>query len=207
MWSVGLVFSELLLRACGRMGNLYTNSLSSIYFCNTLWLSSSLSDVYNILGRYDGSGKLFPRAEESLPRKQQASWQQKRLDFISQQIGPDKLKRMYCQTSPTQPLADLPVALDLLDRILRLQWQGEGARLSARDALAHDFFGGNSCATVRQCSKEEKSRFAVVRKRLQQLYKVRYLSTRASRLLLLSCLTRLSRAAGIFSAARRRCRS
>ena len=99
---------------------------------------------------------------------------QTRLDHILQQISPDKLKRKYSQLVSTQPLADLPCALDLLSRMLRLEWQGEAARLSARDALAHEFFDADVVVPVTPtCDKEQRRRFAGVRKRLQQLHEVR----------------------------------
>lgn len=93
--------------------------------------------------------------------------------YIEGQIGFVKLTRRYNHPPPSQPLADLPVALNLLDRILRIEWQGEGARLSARDALAHPFFAGKAEQPVGQGCLEEQRRFAGVRTRLQQLHEVR----------------------------------
>ena len=55
--------------------------------------------------------------------------------------------------------------------MLRDNWQTEGARVSARDALAHEFFGANVVVPVAPiCDKEQRRRFAGVRKRLQQLH-------------------------------------
>ena len=143
MWSVGMVFSELLHCACGRLSHLY--------------------DEY----------RLDAESEESSERKSLKFREEKRRAYIEGQIGLVKLNRRYSHPPPSQPLADLPVALDLLDRILRIEWQGEGARLSARDALAHPFFAAKAEELVRQGCVEEQRRFAGVRTRLQQLHEVR----------------------------------
>lgn len=111
--------------------------------------------------------KAGAESAESLERERKAR------AYIEGQIGFVKLTRRYNHPPPSQPLADLPVALNLLDRILRIEWQGEGARLSARDALAHPFFAGKAEQPVGQGCLEEQRRFAGVRTRLQQLHEVR----------------------------------
>jgi serine/threonine protein kinase len=103
-------------------------------------------------------------------RRQFAEEQRQRLNFILQEI--DLLKNTVTTLPGAPPLHDLPVAVELLDRMLRRDWQGENARISAKDALSHSFFGSAASEQAVPLS-DEKKRFKEVQVELQRLQKVR----------------------------------
>ncbi len=138
-----MVFSELLLRACrGQISHLYAKF--------------QLSHI---------DPKLSARQLEAAEQRQ-------RLHFILQQIGLENLKNTVTTLPGNPPPHDLPVAVELLDRMLRCDWQGENARISAKDALAHSFFGSTAGEQVLPFS-DEKIRFKEVQVELQRLQTVR----------------------------------
>ncbi len=109
-------------------------------------------------------------------REKEAAVEQEKLDHILSQIGLENLQKFHAPIAPSaaaaERLADLPVAVKLLDLMLRSDWQTEGARVSARDALAHEFFGkGEGSPAVE--GRDEEQRMERVRSDLQQLEKVR----------------------------------
>jgi serine/threonine protein kinase len=142
IWSVGMVFSELLLRACG-------GQLSHLY------AKFQLSHI-------------DPKQSE---RQQLAAKENQRLNFILQEIGLENLKNTITTLPGTPPPHDLPVAVELLDRMLRRDWQGENARISAKEALAHGFFGSAASEQAVPLG-DEKIRFKEVQVQLQRLQKV-----------------------------------
>jgi serine/threonine protein kinase len=143
IWSVGMVFSELLLRACGgQLPHLYAKFQLS---------------------------QIDPKLSE---RRQFAEEQRQRLNFILQEIGLQNLKNTVTTLPGAPPLHDLPVAVELLDRMLHRDWQGENARISAKDALSHSFFGSTASEQAVPLS-DEKIRFKEVQVELQRLQKVR----------------------------------
>ena len=137
-----MVFSELLLRACGgQLPHLYAKFQLS---------------------------QIGPTLSE---RQQFAEEQKQRLKFILQEIGLQNLKNTVTTPPGAPPLHDLPVAVELLDRMLRRDWQGENALISAKDALSHSFFGSAASEQAVPLS-DEKIRFKEVQVELQRLQKV-----------------------------------
>lgn len=136
-----MVFSELLLCACGKQAQYH--HLESGFQMRAL--DSSLS-----------------------PRQKLAAAEKQRLDFILSRIGVENLQRFHSPPPSAPPLHDLPIALALLDQMLQKEWQRDGARVSARDALAHAFFGGDVSVAAAQGGDEEQ-RLEGVRRDLQLL--------------------------------------
>ncbi len=135
-----MVFSELLLRACG----------------------AKLPHLFAKL-------QMIPNDPKLSQRQLVAARNRLQLNFILQQIGLENLKKTVTTLPCSPPLPDLPAAVELLDRMLHSDWQGENARISAKDALAHRFFGSAEHAVP---SSEEKIRFKEVQVELQRLQKV-----------------------------------
>ena len=142
IWSVGMVFSELLLRACG-------------------------GKVPHLFAKL----QMIPNDPKLSQRQLLAAKNRLQLNFILQQIGLENLKKTVTTPPGSPPLPDLPVAVELLDRMLHSDWQGDNARISAKDALAHCFFG-SAASEHAVPSSEEKIRFKEVQTELQLLQKV-----------------------------------
>ncbi len=147
VWSVGMLFSELLLCACGRRGE---HLLQGFLFRPRSHSSN-----------YSGS------------RQKSADEERQRMNYVLEQVGLEKLKITLncCASSPPD---DFPVAIDLLNQMLQKEWQGEGARICAGKALEHKFFSRDASAAVTTSHDpgEEKC-FKHVRKLLRQIERVR----------------------------------
>ncbi len=121
-----MVFSELLLCACGRKGHL------------------------------DEGFRMRPLDSSLSTRQKQAAAEKQRLEYILSQIGLENLQKFHSPSLTAPPLHDLPVALALLDQMLQQEWQGDGARITASKALAHAFFGEDASVAASRVGDEEQ---------------------------------------------------
>jgi hypothetical protein len=145
-----MVFSELLLCACGRQGQHLFHGF-----------------------------KFHPDSMRSSPRHKLADEERQRMNYILEQIGLEKLTKSHaCIASAPPDDDDLAAAIDLLSKLLQEEWQGESARICAGKALEHEFFSRGSseqfsAAAARERIAGEKKRFKDVGSSLRQIERVR----------------------------------